>query len=84
MGNQRTSGPDRRHRWLGDSLAQVMGRFVGVAMREESFSDDDDDVDDVEERFVDEPCSSCGTTEDVSIDPNGEPLCPDCGEGAWL
>ena len=53
-------------------------------MREEAFSDDDDDVDDVEERFVDEPCSSCGATEDVSIDPNGEPLCPDCGEGAWF
>lgn len=53
-------------------------------MREECFHDDDDDVDDVEEGYVDEACSSCGSIDDVSIDPNGEPLCPDCADSDWF
>lgn len=41
-------------------------------------SDNDD------REFFDEPCESCGSTDQVSEDPNGELLCSDCFDDAWL
>jgi len=32
----------------------------------------------------DESCESCGATDDVSEDPNGEFLCPDCADESWF
>lgn len=40
------------------------------------------DSDDLDE--IDEPCDSCGSTENVSEDPSGENLCHECYEDAWL
>lgn len=43
-----------------------------------SYDDHDNDDDDV-------PCDSCGSTEDVSQEPDtGEYLCHQCFEDAWL
>lgn len=39
---------------------------------------------DEDSEFVDEPCEHCGETENVSECPNGENLCPDCGDEAWF
>jgi formylmethanofuran dehydrogenase subunit E len=42
----------------------------------------DRDEEDLE--WADEPCSSCGETEEVSYDMYDEPLCHACFDEAWL
>ena len=46
---------------------------------------DEEELEETEdEGWSEDPCSSCGTTFEVSTDMYGDPMCHDCFDEAWL